>query len=98
MASRRASVKVVALAATVACASGSGAVAPAWRLVWSDEFDGASGSQIDTTHWRYDIGDGCASSNCGWGNNEKEDYTSDTSKITLKGQGQLRNVARVGPA
>jgi beta-glucanase (GH16 family) len=71
---------------------------PTWHLVWSDEFDGAAGTQIDTTHWRYDIGDGCGSSNCGWGNNEREYYTSDTSNIALNGQGQLAIVARVAPA
>jgi beta-glucanase (GH16 family) len=71
---------------------------PTWQLVWSDEFDGPAGTQIDTTRWRYDIGDGCASSNCGWGNSEREYYTSDTSNIALNGQGQLAIVARVAPA
>jgi len=38
-----------------------------WRLVWSDEFDGAS---IDTNHWEFETGN-----NGGWGNNELEFYT-----------------------
>ena len=99
----------MAVCALLGCASGgSGAVAPSppppppppppatWTLVWSDEFDGPAGAQIDTTHWRYDIGDGCPDV-CGWGNQEREYYTSDTSNIAVNGQGQLRIVARVAP-
>ncbi len=40
-----------------------------WVLVWSDEFDGPSGSAPDVTKWTYDTGGG------GWGNNELETYT-----------------------
>ncbi len=40
-----------------------------WILVWSDEFDGPSGSAPDVTKWTYDTGGG------GWGNNELETYT-----------------------
>lgn len=36
-------------------------------LVWSDEFDG---SQVDTSKWTYQTGDG------GWGNNEWQNYTA----------------------
>jgi len=34
------------------------------KLVWSDEFNGAS---IDTSKWGYEIGTGSS----GWGNNEQ---------------------------
>lgn len=70
---------------------------PVWVQVWSDEFDGPAGSGLDTTRWNYDIGDGCGQSNCGWGNNEKEYYSSDTANIQQNGNGQLRIVARVAP-
>ena len=43
---------------------------PGWKLVWSDEFDGA---YIDTNIWTYDLGN-----NSGWGNNELEYYTGST--------------------
>jgi beta-glucanase (GH16 family) len=43
---------------------------PAWRLVWSDEFDRPNGSGPDPTKWGYDLGGD------GWGNNELETYTS----------------------
>jgi beta-glucanase (GH16 family) len=69
-----------------------------WTRVWSDEFDGPAGSGIDTTRWRYDTADGCASKNCGWGNNEKEYYSTLPENIALNGQGQLMIVARTAPA
>lgn len=45
---------------------------PGRTLVWSDEFNG---NALNTSNWNYDIGDGCARNNCGWGNNELEFYT-----------------------
>ena len=69
-----------------------------WVQVWSDEFDGPAGARIDSTKWRYDTADGCASSNCGWGNNEKEYYRTSPDNISLNGQGQLMIVARTAPA
>ncbi len=89
--------------ATLACAAGAPVITvPAppppppitWTLVWSDEFSGAAGAAIDTTKWRYDRGDGCPG-NCGWGNNEKEYYTSDAANIAQNGVGQLAITARV---
>lgn len=68
-----------------------------WVQVWSDEFDGPAGASIDTSKWKYDLGDGCPGV-CGWGNNEKEYYRSDTANIQLNGQGLLQIGARVAPA
>ncbi|PYO94150.1 MAG: hypothetical protein DMD62_06860 [Gemmatimonadetes bacterium] len=65
-----------------------------WVQIWSDEFDGPAGSSVDTTKWGFDVGDGCPNV-CGWGNNEKEYYSSDSANIRLNGQGQLQIVARV---
>jgi beta-glucanase (GH16 family) len=65
-----------------------------WVQVWSDEFSDTAGAGIDTTKWHYDTGDGCPGV-CGWGNNEKEYYTSDTANIALNGQGQLAITARI---
>jgi len=64
------------------------------KQVWADEFDGPADSRIDSTKWHYDLGDGCQSGNCGWGNQEKEWYTSASQNISLNGQGQLQIVAR----
>lgn len=49
-----------------------------WTMVWSDEFnDGV----IDPEKWTYDLGDGSAVGNPGWGNNELEWYTDDEKNV-----------------
>ncbi len=65
------------------------------NLVWSDEFSGSS-SNVDSTKWGFDLG-----INKGWGNSEKETYTSRTNNayvangllhiITLNDQGGSTN-------
>jgi len=57
-------------------------------LTWSDEFDGAAGTAPNSGRWRYDIG------GSGWGNNERQYYTSSTSNAALNGAGQLVITAR----
>jgi len=49
-----------------------------WTLVWSDEFDGPSGSPVDRSKWAFDIGGG------GWGNQELEFYTDRSENAFLK--------------
>jgi len=41
-----------------------------WSLVWQDEFNGASGSAVDSSKWTAEVG------GWGWGNNELEYYTT----------------------
>ena len=48
-------------------------------LTWSDEFNGADGSAVDSTKWVYDTG------GSGWGNNELEYYTSGTANAVVQG-------------
>jgi len=60
-----------------------------WRLVWSDEFEGAAGSAVDSTKWKFDLGN-----NNGWGNAELEDYTNRTQNAALDGNGNLVITAR----
>lgn len=45
---------------------------PKWVLTWSDEFNAADGSPIDSQKWRQVTG------GKGWGNNELEYYTTST--------------------
>jgi beta-glucanase (GH16 family) len=89
-----------------ACLGASGAIAQQssptrraaatseWTLVWHDEFDGAAGGSVDARGWTFDRGDGCADSNCGWGNEEKQSYTSDRANAALTGDGKLAITAR----
>ena len=96
---------VLALGALFACSSDSTPTetpplpppAITWVQVWSDEFDGPAGSPVDGTKWGYEISDGCQAGICGWGNEEKEWYTSASESIALNGQGQLMIVARRDP-
>jgi beta-glucanase (GH16 family) len=62
----------LALIGTVALLSINFSELPERKLVWSDEFDYTG--LPDSTHWSYDLGDGCPNV-CGWGNNEAEFYT-----------------------
>ncbi len=58
--------------------------APAgWRLVWHDEF---ATTVIDTTHWAFDLGNSIISDSGrtvvpGWGNNELQCYTRDSTNV-----------------
>jgi beta-glucanase (GH16 family) len=54
-----------------------------WKLVWSDEFDGAKASAPDAKKWTYDIG------GSGWGNHELENYTDSRQNSFLDGDGHL---------
>ena len=67
-----------------------GCIGSGWKLVWSDEFNGASGSAVDATNWANDLGNG---SN-GWGNSELEYYTNSTNNAALDGNGNLAITAQ----
>jgi beta-glucanase (GH16 family) len=49
-------------------------------LVWSDEFNSVTSSNVDTTKWTFDTGN-----NNGWGNNELEFYTRRTNNAYVAG-------------
>jgi beta-glucanase (GH16 family) len=58
------------------------------RLVWSDEFGGAAGSQPSSTKWTANVGD------YGAGDGEQERYTNSPSNAQLNGHGDLQITAR----
>src|SRR5436190_24165202 len=55
-----------------------------WKLVWSDEFNGAAGAAPDPAKWNYDLGN-----NNGWGNGESEVYTNSPNNAFQDGKGNL---------
>src|SRR3954464_9608114 len=57
-------------------------------VTWSDEFNGAAGTPVDSSRWKFDIG------GSGWGNNELEYYTNSTGNVVQDGQGHLAITAR----
>jgi beta-glucanase (GH16 family) len=63
-----------------------------YRLVWSDEFDGARGTPADEATWRAEIG------GSGWGNKELQYYTDEPGNAAHDGAGNLAIVVqRVNP-
>ncbi|MDQ8151177.1 MAG: glycoside hydrolase family 16 protein [Gemmatimonadota bacterium] len=65
----------------------TGATAPTYALVWSDEFDGPAGSAPDPTSWVADVG-------TDWGNAQLEYDTDRRSNAALDGDGHLVITAR----
>jgi len=65
---------------------------PSWTLVWSDEFDGPAGASFDRAKWAADTGGG------GWGNQERELYTTRAENIAQDGNGNLVITAAAEPA
>lgn len=59
------------------------ASAQGWRLVWSDEFEGARGAAVDAKRWTEETGGG------GWGNKELQFYTTGARNAYLDGEGAL---------
>jgi len=51
------------------------------KLLWSDEFEGPSGSRPNEAFWNYDIGDGTEAGIPGWGNQEREWYLSEQATL-----------------
>lgn len=53
-----------------------------WTLQFSDDFNGAAGSGLNTANWKYDTG-------TGWGTGEIENMSSSTNNVYQDGQGDL---------
>lgn len=47
------------------------------KLLWEENFDGKA---LNETVWNYELGDGCPNI-CGWGNNERQIYTTDNHTV-----------------
>jgi len=65
--------------------------ASSWHLIWSDEFNGAKGTGMNTTKWIYDTGTGYGCSDCppNWGTGEIETMTRSTANVYQDGKGHL---------
>ena len=71
---------------------GGGTQPKEWTLAWSDEFDGPAGAAVDPAKWVYDTGGE------GWGNRERQFYTSGAENAALDGTGNLVITAKAEPA
>ncbi len=54
--------------------------AATWTQIWSDEFNGAAGTGVDTSTWKYDTG-------TGFGTGEIETMTTSTANVHQDGNG-----------
>lgn len=63
---------------------------PGWGLVWADDFNGATGSGVNTTNWRYTTGTSYPGGPTNFGTGEIETMTSSTTNVSLDGAGNLR--------
>ncbi|MFJ3697495.1 ricin-type beta-trefoil lectin domain protein [Streptomyces sp. NPDC090052] len=81
-------VAAVMVATTLVGSSNAEATVPSppsgFTLTWSDDFNGASGTGIDQSLWKYDTGAGST-----FGTGEIETMTSSTSNVHYDGQGHL---------
>ena len=64
--------------------------APSSSPIWSDEFDGPAGATFDRAKWSADTG------GSGFGNGEREFYTTRAENVALDGQGHLVITAVAG--
>jgi beta-glucanase (GH16 family) len=55
-----------------------------WSNVWTDTFNGAAGTGVDSQYWKYDVGQGRV-----FGNNEVEQMTDSAANVHLTGTGDL---------
>ena len=85
---------IAAAALTITTASAHAQAAQTWELAWSDEFNGAGGSQPSTSDWIYDIGDtypGRAREKPGTG--EIAAHTNNPANVSMDGNGNLKITA-----
>ncbi len=81
---------VTAVALTAAPAAASVPSPSGWSLVWSDDFNGPSGSLPSSGNWIIDTGHGYPGGPGNWGTGEIQRYTDSPSNVSLDGSGNLR--------
>jgi hypothetical protein len=60
-----------------------------WTTVFSDDFNGAAGTGLNTSNWLYDTGTGYPGGAANWGTGEVETMTSSTANVYQDGAGNL---------
>ncbi len=89
---------LAASAGTVASAAPAGSVAPhtvpgppsGWTTVFSDDFNGAAGTGLNTSNWLYDTGTAYPGGGAAaWGTGEVETATNSTANVYQDGSGHL---------
>ncbi|MEV6108763.1 glycoside hydrolase family 16 protein [Streptomyces sp. NPDC051940] len=65
-----------------------------WTRVFLDDFNGASGTGVNTANWQYTTGTSYPGGPANFGTGEIETMTSSTSNVSLDGTGNLRITPR----
>jgi beta-glucanase (GH16 family) len=78
---------------TAQSAQGAVPSPPGWDLVWSDDFNGPSGSLPSSANWQIDLGHGYPGGPDRWGTGEIQRYTDSPANLSLDGNGNLRITA-----
>jgi hypothetical protein len=85
---------LVAVPLTIAAEASVPPPAPGWTTVWSDDFNGASGSLPSSANWIIDTGHGYPGGPGNWGTGEIQNYTNSTNNLALDGAGNLQITPR----
>ena len=60
-----------------------------WTNVFTDDFNGAAGSGLNTSTWIYDLGHSYPGGPWNWGTGEVQNYTNSTANVYQDGAGHL---------
>ncbi len=86
-------VPVAALVTVISVPTTAMAAVPAppagWTTVFSDDFNGAAGTGVNTANWLYDTGTSYPGGAGNWGTGEVESETTSTTNVYQDGQGHL---------
>jgi hypothetical protein len=84
---------IAALTTVLVLPGAASAAVPAppagWTTVFSDDFNGAAGSGLNTANWLYDIGTSYPGGAGNWGTGEVESVTNSTANVYQDGAGHL---------
>jgi hypothetical protein len=93
LAALSAMIPVAALAAVITLPTAAQAAVPAppagWTTVFSDDFNGAAGTGVNTADWLYDTGTSYPGGAGNWGTGEVETVTDSTANVYQDGSGHL---------
>jgi hypothetical protein len=85
---------LVASALTVAAQASVPPPPPGWTTIWSDDFNGPSGTLPSSANWIIDTGHSYPGGPANWGTGEVQSYTNSTNNLSLDGAGNLRITPR----
>jgi len=85
---------LVAIPLTIAAQASVPPPPAGWTTIWSDDFNGTSGSLPSGANWIIDTGHAYPGGPGNWGTGEIQNYTNSTNNLALDGAGNLRITPR----